>query len=162
MPPVIEVVLFELERPAGGPRRQPAVNPPSLPLLTPRTLPRLAWDALEGFQRNGGTQMAASLSFYALLSLAPMVILALGLIGLTIHSPGQRDAVVAGTPFARIGLTVCYDVRFAYLYRMLAQAGAELITVPAAFTKLTGEALTQRPCRHHRCPPLPPLAQQVA
>lgn len=53
--------------------------------------------------------------------------------------PG-RDAVVAETPFARLGLTVCYDVRFAYLYRMLAQAGAELITVPAAFTKLTGEA----------------------
>ncbi|MGD9538373.1 MAG: carbon-nitrogen hydrolase family protein [Alphaproteobacteria bacterium] len=53
--------------------------------------------------------------------------------------PG-RDAVIAETPFARIGLTVCYDVRFAYLYRMLAQGGAELLTVPAAFTKLTGEA----------------------
>lgn len=51
-----------------------------------------------------------------------------------------RDAVLAKTPLARIGLTICYDVRFAHLYRALGQAGAELITVPAAFTQVTGAA----------------------
>lgn len=53
--------------------------------------------------------------------------------------PGER-AVVADTPWGQVGLTVCYDLRFAYLYRALAQAGASYITVPAAFTKTTGEA----------------------
>ncbi|MBM3484194.1 MAG: carbon-nitrogen hydrolase family protein [Alphaproteobacteria bacterium] len=54
-------------------------------------------------------------------------------------APGD-EAVVATTPFATLGLTVCYDLRFAYLYRELAQRGAEVLTVPAAFTQLTGEA----------------------
>ncbi len=49
-------------------------------------------------------------------------------------------AVLAATPFGRIGLTICYDVRFPHLYRALAQAGAELIAVPAAFTRTTGTA----------------------
>jgi deaminated glutathione amidase len=49
-------------------------------------------------------------------------------------------AVVADTPFGRIGLSICYDVRFAYLYRALAKAGAQILTVPAAFTRSTGEA----------------------
>jgi predicted amidohydrolase len=49
-------------------------------------------------------------------------------------------AAVADLPWARIGLTVCYDVRFPHLYRHLAQAGAALIAIPAAFTKTTGEA----------------------
>ncbi|BDX00501.1 carbon-nitrogen hydrolase family protein [Maricaulis maris] len=40
----------------------------------------------------------------------------------------------------RLGLSICYDVRFAYLYRRLAQAGAEVLTVPAAFTRPTGKA----------------------
>lgn len=53
--------------------------------------------------------------------------------------PGDR-AVVADTPWARIGLTVCYDLRFPHLFRALAQAGAQIITVPAAFTRPTGEA----------------------
>jgi predicted amidohydrolase len=53
--------------------------------------------------------------------------------------PGDR-AVVADTPFAPIGMTVCYDVRFAGLYRTLAQAGARILTVPAAFTVPTGRA----------------------
>lgn len=53
--------------------------------------------------------------------------------------PGDR-AVVVDTPWGGLGLTVCYDLRFAYLYRALAQAGACLITVPAAFTRPTGEA----------------------
>jgi deaminated glutathione amidase len=53
--------------------------------------------------------------------------------------PGGR-AVVADLPFGRLGLTVCYDLRFAYLYRALAQAGADFLTVPAAFTVPTGRA----------------------
>lgn len=53
--------------------------------------------------------------------------------------PGT-EAVLADAPFGRLGLTICYDVRFAYLYRLLAQAGAEILTVPAAFTQVTGEA----------------------
>lgn len=51
--------------------------------------------------------------------------------------PG-RHATVAETALARIGLTVCYDLRFPALYRVLVRAGAELITVPAAFTVPTG------------------------
>lgn len=43
-------------------------------------------------------------------------------------------------PFATIGLTICYDVRFPQLYRALAQAGADVLTVPSAFTRITGEA----------------------
>lgn len=53
--------------------------------------------------------------------------------------PGDQ-AVVADTPWGTIGLTVCYDVRFPALYRILAQAGAKILTVPAAFTQVTGRA----------------------
>ncbi|MDA0260763.1 MAG: carbon-nitrogen hydrolase family protein, partial [Proteobacteria bacterium] len=53
--------------------------------------------------------------------------------------PGAA-AVVADTEFGRLGMTICYDVRFAYLYRSLAQGGAHLLSVPAAFTRVTGEA----------------------
>ena len=53
--------------------------------------------------------------------------------------PGDR-AVVAQTPLGAIGLSVCYDIRFPYLYRALAQAGAQVLTVPAAFTPETGAA----------------------
>lgn len=55
------------------------------------------------------------------------------------YRPGTR-AVVADTPFAKIGLSVCYDLRFAYLYRALAQAGAQILLVPAAFSAVTGKA----------------------
>ncbi|WP_374375320.1 carbon-nitrogen hydrolase family protein [Tabrizicola sp.] len=55
------------------------------------------------------------------------------------YRPGTR-AVVAETPFAKIGMTVCYDVRFPALYRRLAQGGAQVITVPAAFNHITGAA----------------------
>jgi predicted amidohydrolase len=51
-----------------------------------------------------------------------------------------RTATVADTPMGRIGMTICYDLRFPHLYRALGQAGAELITIPAAFTRVTGEA----------------------
>ena len=51
-----------------------------------------------------------------------------------------REAVIAKLPWGRIGLTICYDIRFPHLYRTLAQAGADFLTVPAAFTRQTGEA----------------------
>ncbi len=56
-----------------------------------------------------------------------------------VYRPGD-EAVLAETPLAKIGLTICYDVRFPHLYRQLAQAGAETLCVPAAFTRQTGEA----------------------
>ena len=55
------------------------------------------------------------------------------------YRPG-RQAMLADTPFGRIGMTVCYDVRFPHLYRSLAQAGAQILTVPAAFNHITGAA----------------------
>ncbi|MCX7308685.1 MAG: carbon-nitrogen hydrolase family protein [Afipia sp.] len=51
-----------------------------------------------------------------------------------------ETAVMSDLPWGRIGLTICYDVRFPALYRALAESGASFITVPAAFTKKTGEA----------------------
>ncbi len=56
-----------------------------------------------------------------------------------VFSPGNH-AVVADLPWGKLGLTVCYDLRFAYLYRSLAHAGAGILTVPAAFTRTTGKA----------------------
>jgi deaminated glutathione amidase len=55
------------------------------------------------------------------------------------YRPGAK-AVVADTGFAKVGMTVCYDVRFPALYRRLAQGGAQIITVPAAFNHITGAA----------------------
>ncbi|MBL4769176.1 MAG: carbon-nitrogen hydrolase family protein [Rhodobacteraceae bacterium] len=54
------------------------------------------------------------------------------------YRPGTR-AVVADTPFGSVGLSICYDVRFGYLHRALAQAGAEILTIPAAFSPATGK-----------------------
>jgi len=50
------------------------------------------------------------------------------------------EAVLAHTPIGDLGMTVCYDIRFPELYRQLAVAGARIIAVPAAFTRITGEA----------------------
>jgi deaminated glutathione amidase len=55
------------------------------------------------------------------------------------YRPGDL-AVVADLPWGRIGVTVCYDLRFPALYRALAEAGASFFSIPAAFTKQTGEA----------------------
>lgn len=55
------------------------------------------------------------------------------------YRPGQQ-AVLAQTPWGGVGLTVCYDLRFGYLHRALAQAGARILTVPAAFNHITGAA----------------------
>jgi len=49
-------------------------------------------------------------------------------------------AVVADLPWGRLGVTICYDLRFPALYRALAEAGASFLSIPAAFTKQTGEA----------------------
>jgi predicted amidohydrolase len=54
-------------------------------------------------------------------------------------APGDC-AVMAETGLCRIGLSICYDLRFPHLYRHLAQAGADLLAVPAAFTRITGQA----------------------
>jgi len=55
------------------------------------------------------------------------------------YQPGET-AVISDLPWGRIGLTICYDLRFPALYRALAESGASFLTVPAAFTKKTGEA----------------------
>ncbi len=57
----------------------------------------------------------------------------------TNYEPGTQ-AVVADLPWGKLGFSICYDLRFPYLYRALAHAGASFIAVPAAFTRLTGEA----------------------
>ncbi|MCX8500736.1 MAG: carbon-nitrogen hydrolase family protein [Alphaproteobacteria bacterium] len=56
-----------------------------------------------------------------------------------LYQPGDQ-AVLVATPRVRLGLSICYDLRFAALYRLLAQNGAELLCVPAAFTAVTGRA----------------------
>ncbi len=55
------------------------------------------------------------------------------------YRPGSM-AVLADTTFGKVGMTVCYDMRFPHLYRRLAQSGAQILTVPAAFNHLTGAA----------------------
>ncbi len=50
------------------------------------------------------------------------------------------EAVIADMPWGGLGMTICYDLRFPYLFRTLALAGARMISVPAAFTRPTGEA----------------------
>ena len=55
------------------------------------------------------------------------------------YQPGET-AIITDLPWGRIGLTICYDVRFPALYRALAESGAIFLTVPSAFTRKTGEA----------------------
>jgi predicted amidohydrolase len=55
------------------------------------------------------------------------------------YRPGS-STVVAETPWGRLGMSVCYDVRFPHLYRALAHAGADFLTVPSVFTVPTGSA----------------------
>ena len=55
------------------------------------------------------------------------------------YRPGTQ-AVMAQTPFANIGLSICYDMRFPLLYQSLASAGAQILTAPAAFSPVTGAA----------------------
>ena len=55
------------------------------------------------------------------------------------YRPGE-SAVVCDRPFGRLGLTICYDLRFPALYRALAEAGATMLAIPSAFTQQTGEA----------------------
>ena len=55
------------------------------------------------------------------------------------YRPGEL-AVVTDLPWGRLGLTICYDLRFPALYRALAEAGATFLAIPSAFTRQTGEA----------------------
>lgn len=55
------------------------------------------------------------------------------------YRPGAQ-ATLAQTPWGAVGMTICYDVRFPHLYRGLAQAGATFLTVPSAFSSVTGAA----------------------
>ena len=55
------------------------------------------------------------------------------------YRPGDQ-AVLARTPFGNVGMTICYDVRFPALFQALADAGADILTVPAAFSPVTGAA----------------------
>src|SRR6187431_1196007 len=55
------------------------------------------------------------------------------------YRPGEL-AVLSDLPWGRLGLTICYDLRFPALYRALAEAGASFLAIPAAFTQQTGEA----------------------
>ena len=55
------------------------------------------------------------------------------------YRPGGA-AVLAPMPFGALGLTICYDLRFPHLYRQLAQAGAQVLSVPSAFSPVTGAA----------------------
>ncbi|WP_146347599.1 carbon-nitrogen hydrolase family protein [Phaeobacter marinintestinus] len=55
------------------------------------------------------------------------------------YRPGSQ-AVVADTTFGKVGMSVCYDIRFPHLYQALAQAGSRILTVPAAFSPVTGAA----------------------
>src|SRR6201992_3350774 len=55
------------------------------------------------------------------------------------YQPGET-AVITDLPWGRMGLTICYDVRFPALYRALAESGASFLAVPSAFTRKTGEA----------------------
>jgi len=55
------------------------------------------------------------------------------------YRPGT-DTTLSNVRDAKVGLSICYDLRFPQLYRSLAQQGADILTCPAAFTKVTGEA----------------------
>ena len=55
------------------------------------------------------------------------------------YRPGE-SAVLTDLPWGKLGMTICYDMRFPYLYRDLAHAGADFLTIPSAFTRPTGRA----------------------
>ena len=55
----------------------------------------------------------------------------------TVHG---KQPVVVDTPFGRVGMSVCYDLRFPELYRRLSEEGAQILLIPSAFTELTGKA----------------------
>ena len=55
------------------------------------------------------------------------------------YEPGN-ETVLADTPWGKLGMTVCYDIRFPHLYRKLSQAGAKFLSIPAAFSRISGKA----------------------
>lgn len=54
--------------------------------------------------------------------------------------PGTKQPVVVDTPFGKLGMSVCYDLRFPELYRRLSEQGAQILVIPSAFTEVTGKA----------------------
>jgi deaminated glutathione amidase len=58
----------------------------------------------------------------------------------SVYSPGHNVVIVNGTPVGKLGLTICYDLRFPMLFARIAEANADVISVPAAFTVPTGRA----------------------
>ncbi|MEO7563764.1 MAG: carbon-nitrogen hydrolase family protein [Sphingomicrobium sp.] len=58
----------------------------------------------------------------------------------SVYAAGEGAVVAAGTPVGKLGLTICYDLRFPAIFERLTEAGAEVIAVPAAFTVPTGQA----------------------
>jgi predicted amidohydrolase len=58
----------------------------------------------------------------------------------SVYSPGKGAVIVNGTPVGKLGLTICYDLRFPGLFARLAESDADIIAVPAAFTVPTGRA----------------------
>ncbi len=56
------------------------------------------------------------------------------------YAPGESVALINGTPVGKLGLTICYDLRFPALFARLAESDADVISVPAAFTVPTGKA----------------------
>jgi predicted amidohydrolase len=57
-----------------------------------------------------------------------------------VYSAGEGVSLIKGTPVGKLGLTICYDLRFPLLFARIAEAGADVISVPAAFTVPTGRA----------------------
>ena len=55
------------------------------------------------------------------------------------YNPGNK-LVLATTPWGKLGMTICYDLRFPYLYRALGHAGARMLSIPSAFTRVSGRA----------------------
>ena len=65
------------------------------------------------------------------------------------YRPGTEAAVVQ-TPWAELGLSICYDLRFAALHRALAQAGAQILAVPSAFARQRGRRIGMFCCARGR------------
>jgi deaminated glutathione amidase len=93
----------------------------SMPLVSPEIAANRVYGACSVYDAGGQLQ-----STYRKIHLRSMY-------------PGD-DVVTVDTPCGRVGLTICYDLRFPELYRALVDAGATVFTVPAAFTATTGEA----------------------
>ena len=121
----------------------PEVDHPGIPLLCDTARETGAWVLADSRSRNRSMMIAPDGSINARYDKIHMFDVELGNGESYKESdkfePGT-EAVLAETPWGPLGMTVCYDLRFAYLYRALAQAGAMYLSVPAAFMRTTGQA----------------------